>query len=151
MSRRRPGGGWADFAAVILLIAGFLNAAQGLSALFKKAYFVEEGLLYRNLRLWAVVWLVLGLCQIGTASLLFGREPAGRILGVVFAAGSAVVSFLSMGAYPVWHLTVIGIDLLIIFGLMAHPEAYEGSGEEAKPDRTGGVERPVVPPSVPQY
>jgi hypothetical protein len=145
MSRRRPGGGWADFAAVILAIAGFLNALQGLSALFKREAFAEGGMIHENLAVWAVVWLAVGLGQIGTASLLVGREPAGRLLGIVFAAGSIVVSFFTMHAYPVWHLTVIALDVLIIFGLTTHPEAFEESEGEDEPeaDVTAHIERPM--------
>jgi hypothetical protein len=149
MSRRRPGGGWADFAAVILAIAGFLNALQGLSALFKREYFSEQGLVYENLGVWAAVWIAVGIGQIGTASLLVGREPAGRILAVIFAAASIVVSFLSMGAYPVWHLTVLALDILIIYGLTTHREAFEESGDESEPepDWAHHVERPA--PTLP--
>jgi hypothetical protein len=136
---------------VILVIAGFLNSVQGLTALLKRAYFDEQGLMYQNVRAWGVAWLALGLSQIGVAALLVGREPAGRILGVVFAAGSAVISFASMGSYPVWHLTVIAFDVLIIFGLLTHPEVYEGRSEELEPGPVHGVERPVVPPPVPQF
>jgi hypothetical protein len=149
MSRRKPGGGWADFAAVILAIAGFLNALQGLSALFKREYFSEQGLVYQNIGVWAVVWLVVGISQIGTASLLVGRERSGRILGIVFASASAVISFFSMGAYPVWHLTVLALDVLIIFGLTTHPEAFEEPSEDVGPDYAQRYERPISPPFVP--
>jgi hypothetical protein len=150
MSTRRPGGGWADFAAVILAIAGFLNALQGLSALFKREYFSEQGLVYENLGVWAAVWIAVGIGQIGTASLLVGREPAGRILAIIFAAGSIVVSFMSMGAYPVWHLTVLALDILIIYGLTTHQEAFEeseGEEDEPEPDWAHHVERPA--PTLP--
>jgi hypothetical protein len=148
MSRRRPGGGWADFAAVILAIAGFLNALQGLSALFKREAFAEGGMIHENLGLWAAVWIAVGIAQIGTASLLVGREPAGRLLAIIFAAGSIAVSFFTMGAYPVWHLTVIALDILIIYGLTTHAEAFEeSSGKEDEPERDWAyhAERPAPP------
>jgi hypothetical protein len=153
MSRRRPGGGWADFTAVILAIAGFLNALQGLSALYKREIFSEEALVFQNLGVWAAVWIAVGIGQIGTASLLVGREPAGRLLAIIFAAGSIVVSFFTMGAYPVWHLTVIALDVLIIFGLTTHPEAFDESvGDEDEPGRDWihPADRPSVTPPLPR-
>jgi hypothetical protein len=150
MVGRRQGGGWGDFAAVILAIAGFLNALQGLSALFKRENFSESALIYENLGVWAALWIAVGIGQIGTASLLVGREPAGRILAIIFAAGSIVISFLSMGAYPVWHLTVLALDVLIIYGLTAHAEAFQDDvEEEPEADWMHRVERPAVPPPVP--
>jgi hypothetical protein len=133
MSRRRPGAGWGDFAAVILAIAGFLNAIQGVSALFKKEAFAEEGMIHENVAVWAVVWIAVGIGQMGTSSLLIGRRPAGRVLAIIFAAGSIAVSFFTMHAYPIWHLVVITLDVLIIFGLTTHPEAFE-EGEESEGD-----------------
>jgi hypothetical protein len=103
MGERARGGGWADFAAVVFVIVGFSNAVSGLTGLFKREYFSESGLVYENVGFWAVVWLIIGLCQIGAASLLIGRRPAGRVMGIVIASGSAVVAFLSIGAYPSWH------------------------------------------------
>jgi hypothetical protein len=150
MSRRRSGGGWADFAAVILAIAGFLNALQGLSALYKREIFAEESLVFQNLGVWAAVWIAVGIGQIGTASLLVGREPAGRLLALIFSAGSIVVSFFTMGAYPFWHLTVIALDVLIIYGLTMHPDVFEeseGEEDEPEPDVTAHIERPM--PTLP--
>jgi hypothetical protein len=136
---------------VVLAIAGFLNALQGLSALFKREAFAEGGMIHENLAVWAAVWIAVGLGQIGTASLLVGKEPAGRLLAIIFAAGSIVVSFFTMGAYPVWHLTVIALDILIIYGLTTHPEAFEESGDEdedePQPDLTAHIERPT--PTLP--
>jgi hypothetical protein len=129
MSERRPGGGWADFAAVVFAIVGFANAIQGLTALFKKEYFLESGLVYSNLRFWAVVWLTVGFLQMATASLLVGRASSGRTLGIVLAAGSAVVAFLSLGGNTAWSLAVLAMDLLIVYGLTTHPEAFTPGGE----------------------
>jgi hypothetical protein len=153
MSRRRPGGGWADFTAVILGIAGFLNALQGLSALIKREAFSESGLILENLGVWAAVWIAVGIGQIGTASLLIGREPAGRLLAIIFASGSIVVSFFTMGAYPFWHLTVIALDVLIIYGLTTHPEAFEeseGEDDDSGRDWIHPADRPSVTPPLPR-
>jgi hypothetical protein len=128
MTRRR-GAGWADFAAVVFAIVGFANAIQGLTALFKKEHFTESGLAYSNLRFWAIVWLILGFLQMGAASLLVSRATSGRTLGIVLASGSAVVAFFSLGAHTSWSLAILAMDLLIVYGLTAHPEAYVPGGD----------------------
>lgn len=147
MSERREGGGWGDFAAIVFVIAGFSNAVQGLGALFKREYFTESGLLYSNLGFWAVVWLIVGLLQIGAASMLIGRQRGGRMLGIVLAALGAFVQFLSIGAYPFWSFTLIAMDLLILYGLTVHAEAY-GDGERISPTLPPEARMDAPPPMV---
>jgi hypothetical protein len=145
MSERRPGGGWADFAAVVFAIVGFANLIQGLTALFKKEHFVESGLAYSNLRFWAIVWLIVGFLQMGAASLLVGRASSGRILGIVLASGSAVVAFFSLGGHTTWSLAILAMDLLIVYGLTAHPDAFVAGGEVSLgPGGLSGSERPGI-------
>jgi len=121
----RKGMGWYDFAGALFALAGIWNAVSGLGAIFKKEYFSEEALIYENLQLWGWIWLVLGLVQLGAAAALIGG--GGRVLGIVLAAISATVSFASIGAYPLWAILVIALDVLIIYGLTTHPET--GTGE----------------------
>ena len=137
MADRSGGRGWYDFAGAMFGIVGFFNGIQGLSAIFKKEYFSEDALVYQNLQLWGWIWLILGVVQIGAAISLFSGK--GRVLGIVLAAGSAVVSFTSIGAYPLWAILVIAIDILIIHGLTlhAHPSnvdydtaSHPGAGDD---------------------
>jgi hypothetical protein len=148
MSGRGSGGGWATFAATVFAIVGISNLAQGLTALFKKEYFTESGLAYSNLRFWAIVWLVVGFAQVGAAIMLLGGSKAGRTLGLVLAGGAAVVAFLSMGSNTAWSLAVLGMNLLIVYGLTAHPEAYSAEGRGTEPAWTSVADRPSVPPPV---
>ena len=52
--------------------------------------------------------------MIAALMLLAGQ---GRVLGIMLAALSAVISFTSIGAYPLWSILVIALDVLIIHGL----------------------------------
>ena len=144
---RRGGGGWANFAAVVFAIVGISNGIQGLGALFKKEYFSEASLLYSNLQFWAWAWLIVGFLQIIASSMLVGRSRGGRTLGIVLAGGSAVVAFFSIGAYPVWGLAVLAMDLMIVFGLTVHPDAY-GDTDVSGPgplDRGASLTGPPMP------
>jgi len=144
---KRGGGGWASFAAVVFAIVGISNAIQGLGALFKKEYYSEASLLYSNLQFWAWAWLIVGFVQIIASSLLVGRARSGRILGIVLAGGSAVLSFLTIGAYPAWGLAVLAMDLMIVYGLTVHPDAY-GEADIIGPgplDRSADIGGPRTP------
>jgi hypothetical protein len=147
MSRDNGGGGWGTFAAVVFSIVGIANGIQGLTALFKKEYFSESNLLFQNLQFWAWVWLIVGVLQIIAAYLLLDNARSGRTLGIVLAAGSAIVSFISMGAYPLWSIAVLTMDLLIVYGLAAHPSGYiEGSSHG--PGGAGSEPRSAEPPMM---
>jgi hypothetical protein len=91
---------------------------------------------------------VIGFAQVGAAIMLIGRSRGGRTLGIVLASGAAVVAFLSMGANTAWSLAVLGMNLLIVYGLTAHPGAYSAEGVGTEPAWTSVADRPAVPPSV---
>lgn len=128
MSSRTPKSGIVSFAAVLFTLVGFLNAIQGLAAVFKKEYLDEGSLLYENLQAWGWVWLVLGVLQLAAAYMIVGRATAGRMLGIVLAGISVVISFASLGAHPLGSTIVIAIDILIIWGLTAHGDQFVPGG-----------------------
>jgi hypothetical protein len=59
------------------------------------------------------------------ALLVFARSAIGAILGIFIAGLNATVALVSIGAYPIWSITVMVVDGLIIYGLAVH-----GFGEE---------------------
>jgi len=129
-TRRKKLPGIVSFTAVLFTLTGFFHAIQGLGALIKKEYFGESSLLYSNLQVTGWIWVVLGILQISAAYMIVGRATGGRILGIVLASLSAIVTFFTIGAYPVWSIVVIAVDLLIIWGLTVHGDAFVPGGIE---------------------
>jgi hypothetical protein len=121
----KQGEGWTDFAGMIIFVAGLLNFIAGIAALARKEYFIEGGQLFTNLQVWGWVWLVLGVLQIVTGYLIFGRKPIGRTLGLFFAGVSIAVWFVTMGAYPWWAIVVMFLDGLVIYALTVFREQFE--------------------------
>ncbi len=117
--------GWAMFAGVLFMVAGFWNLFAGWAALVRKEYFSEASLLYHDLLVVGWVWLGIGVIQVLASYLIFARRPSGRVLGVVLAALSMLVWFFTIGAYPMWAMMIVAIDALIIYGLTAHSEVFE--------------------------
>ena len=99
MSDRGKGGGWADLAAVLFVIGGIHNGIAGLSAIFKKEYFSESGLLDENLQTWGWVWLILGFLQLVAASLLIG-------VFMIKYRVELVLTFPLLAILFVWYLRV---------------------------------------------
>jgi hypothetical protein len=122
--QRTVGTGWAYFAGILFMVAGFWNLFAGIAALARKEYFSEAGLLYQNLQLWGWVWLVVGAVQLVTSWLVISQRESGRVLGVILAALSMLVWFFSIGAYPLWGVLVVSVDVLILYGLIAHGEQF---------------------------
>ena len=139
-SRKQKLPGIVTFTAVLFTLAGFFHGIQGLGAIIKKEYFDESSLLFSNLRVTGWIWLILGILQISAAYMLLGRSSGGRILAIVLASLSAIVSFFSLGAYPVWSIVVIAVDILIIYGLTVHADAFVPGGID---------DSPIAPPPEP--
>jgi hypothetical protein len=142
MAERTGGRGWYDFAGAMLGIAGAFNAIEGLAAVLKKEYFAGGTLLYDNLQVWGWAWLIIGVVQVSAAIMLFAGN--GRVLGIILAALSAVVSFASIGASPAWSIIVIALDVLIINGLTVHAEPGEGSSFVG----SGAPRQDTLPPAL---
>jgi len=117
--------GWVTFAGVLFVIAGCANLIWGIGALGKKSYLPENGVLFSTLATWgwiAVIWAVVLLVG---AILLLGRVSSGPVVGIVLATISAVFWFFVLPVLPIFALTAIILDTLVIYGLAAH-----GLGEE---------------------
>ena len=125
MVQEKQGGGWTDFAGVILFLAGILNLIAGIAALVKKEYFIEGGQLFTSVQVWGWIWLVLGVLQIVSGYLVWARNPFGRSLALVLVGLSIAVWFMTMGLHPWWSIIVIFIDGMVIYALTVFREQFE--------------------------
>ncbi|GAB3606920.1 hypothetical protein GCM10027413_23290 [Conyzicola nivalis] len=122
----RSGSGWTDwvrFAGVILIVGGIFNLIQGLAALLgPDAYFgvVNGELLVFNVEGWGWWNVLIGALTIPTGIALFGGATWARIVAVVLAVASAIVQMILVPVQPWWSFIVIGIDVLIIYAIVAH-------------------------------
>jgi uncharacterized membrane protein YjfL (UPF0719 family) len=55
-----------------------------------------------------------------TAILVLRRSTLGAMLGIVIAGLHATISLFSIGAYPLWSVAAMVVDILIIYGLTVH-------------------------------
>jgi hypothetical protein len=115
--------GWVYFAGVMLLLLGAFQLIEGLTALFHSSYLLvtSNGLLVTaNLAAWGWLHLVIGVVALvaGYGSIV-GKRWA-QILGIVLAGVSAVVNLTWIAAYPLWSITIIAVDILIIHALAVH-------------------------------
>jgi hypothetical protein len=121
---RRVGSGWVAFAGTYLMITGLLNLIWGVTALSKKEYFVDGGLVWSQLSTWGWIALVVAVVQFGTGALLFARKFIGSLLAGIVAATGIFVNFLSIGAYPVWSSVAIIGSALVIWAVTVHSDEF---------------------------
>ena len=111
---------WAAFVVVLFFILGCFSVIDGLAALMADDYFRVDELLFGDLALWGVIYLVVGALQLCAAWLIHRGSEAGALLGMTLAALSAVVAMLSLGAYPLWSVIILGLDGLVIYVLTVY-------------------------------
>jgi hypothetical protein len=116
--------GWGVFAGVLFLLAGIFHVMWGFAAIGNDDNFVADELLFGDLSLWGVFYLVLGGLQMLAAWLIATYRRSGQILGIVLASLSAVNAMFSFAAYPLWSATILILDLLVIYGLSVHGDDY---------------------------
>lgn len=109
--------GWVTFAGIVLLVGAVANFFWGLAAVDTKAYLDETGLLYSSLETWG--WVAIGwsaLLLIGGIMLLAQMRYSVGV-GIVLAAISCVFWLFALPVMPFYAMTVIVIDVFVIYGL----------------------------------
>ena len=121
--RVSPWVGWIAFAAVGMVVLGSFHILQGLLAFVDPDYFVggEAGPVVKlDFGEWGWVHVVAGSIMLVAGLCIFGGQVWARAVGVLIAFASAIVNFGFLGAYPVWSLMMIALDLVIILALTMH-------------------------------
>jgi hypothetical protein len=120
-------GGWILFASVMMILAGALNVIHGLVAILNDEWVVwgNRADLYFDLTAWGWIHLVIGVAVFLAGLGLITGNVLARTIAVFLAGGSIIVNFLYIPAYPVWALTIIAIDVFVIFALTAHGRDLE--------------------------
>jgi hypothetical protein len=114
--------GWLSFAVVMLLIAGALNVVYGIAAISNASFYAAGAhhVLFDNLNTWGWVVLVAGVIQLVAAIAIWADTQWGRWLGVLLAGSGAILQLLFMPSAEFLSLALFGIDVLIVYGLVAH-------------------------------
>ena len=114
--------GWVGFAGILMLIVGSIDFFQGLIALFDDEYFVvtKSGFLVVDLTAWGWIMLFWGvLLALGGLGLLSGQGWARWFTIVIVSLNFlAQLGFLGNSAYPLWTLTAIALNFIILYALI---------------------------------
>jgi hypothetical protein len=121
--------GWVVFGAVMLMVAGSMEAITGLIALLNDEWVVwgNQANLYLDLTQWGWIHIALGAALVGTGIGLMVGNIVARAVGVIVAVLSIIGNFLFMPAYPVWSLVVVTLNVLVIWAITAHGREVRAS------------------------
>lgn len=119
--------GWKVFASIMILIVGTFNVIDGLRAI-TSAHQIESHFpngkvelpLTNNLKTWGWVVLILGVVMLLAGFLILAGNMFGRVVGVAVASLNAIVQLGYLDHNTFWSFTIILVDILVIYGLVAH-------------------------------
>jgi hypothetical protein len=114
------GRGWLEFSAMLFIAAGLANGLYGIAALVNDDYFRADELLFGDLAVWGVVYLLFGAVMFGVGLLILNDKGLGIVAGSIIALLHGCAALMSIGAYPLWTVIVLVIDGLILSGLIVH-------------------------------
>jgi hypothetical protein len=121
-----PPSGWTTgliiFAAVMMIMAGGFQTFTGLVALFENEFYAatRNYLLQFDATTWGWVHLLLGLLVLFAGFAVLAGQIWGRVIGIILAVVSALANFAFIPYYPFWSLTIVALDVFIIWALAAH-------------------------------
>jgi hypothetical protein len=116
---RNKGSGWVSFSAMMILLAGTFNVIDGITAL-TNATFLSPHIVVSDLTTWGWVMIVLGAIEAVVCFAILARSTLGAALGIMVAMLNAIGQLFFIPSYPVWSLLIIGIDVLVIYGLAVY-------------------------------
>ena len=115
--------GWIGFAGTLMLIIGSIDFFQGLIALLDDEYFVvtASGFLVVDLTTWGWIMLIWGvLLVLGGLGLLTAQGWARWFTIVVVSLNFlAQLGFLGNSQYPLWALTALALNVVVLYALTA--------------------------------
>jgi hypothetical protein len=115
------GQGLVTFAGVMLMIAATLNVIYGIAAIGKANVYVHNArYVFGDLRTWGWFLVALGVVQCLAALALWRGAPWGRWFGVACASANAILQTMWIPAFPVLAMTILTLDIVVIYGLLAY-------------------------------
>jgi hypothetical protein len=112
------GEGLLGFAGLMLALAGLFNLIEGLLAIGDSRVFVADStFVFSDLNRWGWIVLLLGVLQLLAAGGIASGSEWARWFGIAVASLNLIGQLFFMSAYPLWGVTMVAIDIVIIYAL----------------------------------
>jgi len=115
------GVGGSVFAGTLMIIGGFFWAFEGLAGVVNGGFFRPVADYYTiSGTTWGWVHLVLGILVLIAGFAVIAGQTWARILGIILVSISAGLNFIFIPWAPFWALTIIAIDIWVIYALSVY-------------------------------
>jgi len=115
--------GWIGFAAIMLVIVGAIDFFQGLIAVFEDEYYVPtgSGFLVFDLTGWGWTMMIWGVLLVLAGLGLGAGQGWARWFAIIVVSLNFItqLGFLGNTQNPVWSLTVIALNIIVLYALTA--------------------------------
>ena len=121
--------GLATFAGVMLCIVAVFQIMEGIAAIAVDDIYVR-GIDYTyelSVQGWGWLHLIVGLVALGTGFGVVLGNAWGYVLGIVIACLSALMNFAFTPHYPLWSITLIAFDALVVWALCTQMTRSRGN------------------------
>ncbi|MFI6057741.1 hypothetical protein [Streptomyces sp. NPDC051286] len=106
------------FAGTALLLSGLFSIFLGVTGIARDHLFSPAGYAFRfDLTAWGWIHLVVGVVLVIAGVGVFADQRWGRGAGVAVAGISLVTQFMFIPYYPAWSISVMTLDLLVMWSL----------------------------------
>ena len=107
-----------SFGALMLLLVGAFNVLDGIVALVNPDY-LQQDLLVGDLTAWGWAVLIIGGLQLLVGVAVLAGSEVALWAGLALAMGNALMQLTNAAQYPVWSITILAADVLVMFGFAA--------------------------------
>ena len=115
------GEGWVTFAGCMIALVAIMNVIFGIAAISDSKFYFESGTyIIHNLNVYGWVLLLVGIVQFAAVFGIFTHAPWARWVGIATASVNAIIQIVWIATYPFGALAIFTIDILVIYGLIAH-------------------------------
>ena len=126
------GQGLVTFAGVMIAIAATLNCLYGIAAIDSAHVFVNNAkYVFGDLNTWGWFLVAFGVLQYFAAFAIWRGAAWGRWFGVACASANAILQTLWIPAFPILAMTILTLDIVAIWGLLAYG-GHRAADREAK-------------------
>ena len=117
--------GMITFAGILLILVASFNILDGVVALAEDDRFNGDRLLFGDLSAWGFWWIFIGLLQLFAGMQVLKLKDVGMIMGIAFAGLNIFTQLMFIDAYPIWSISIMILDLLIIYALSTSADLFE--------------------------
>ncbi|WP_406491077.1 hypothetical protein [Streptomyces sp. NBC_01604] len=128
-----PTSGTTVFAAALMIFGGVMAVFEGITAIAEDDLFVatRNYVFEFSLAGWGWVHLVLGVVIVLAGGAVLSGALWARFFGVAVAGLGAIANFLWVPHYPLWALTLVAVNIFVVWALCMGMHREAGDGREA--------------------